>query len=292
MGQNACYEHNYFQLIRSNTAAQRSCAAASVTSIKNKLVKFEALRKGLKEARAEFERDLQWEDWINTGLLATRWIKASCDGFISMAASGYDNLVGKGPVKVGALTQSSYSLAASVAEAGTQSVLGQNVDRLALVRDVKDGVLGMASAAGKLDAGAGKVSGIANLYVNIGIDSTRKDEARVLEQVAAGQLSEITKLTREWAKEINNAGAEKTTKGLDLAIDVLRAAYAFDVALTQANELYFKDQQQTELRRQTLRRALRSQLARLDQKITSLEAEIDSCFVVTDETMSTQPRQD
>ena len=155
----------------------------------------------------------------------------------------------------------------------------------------------MVGAAGPFDAGAGRVSGVANLYVNIGIDAVRKDDARVMEQAAAGQLSELSKLTASWAKDLKQVGAGKAADGLGAVADIMGAAYAFDVALTRAGEEYIASQEDTVQRRRSLRRTFRSQLARLDEKIKSLEAQIDSCFVPAnslssqppDEVLSSQP---
>ena len=257
----------------SSFVGRMSCDRATVNSINNKLVTYYDLRQGLKASREEFTRAEKWEDTANAGLMALRWTKASCDAFISMAASASSALLPKKTADIAALIKGTYTATAVVAEAGSISFHGGRVDKLALIRDVKDGMSDVAGVVYE-DTQLGKVSGIANLYVNIGIDAVRGDKSTLLIQATAGQFSEIAKLAAELATE-NKAG--KLTKGYAAVVDIAIAGEKFGKELDAAADAYLDTQSEFASRRRSMHRMLASQLNRIEDRIQELERTLDAC---------------
>lgn len=259
----------------SSNVARMSCTRATVKNIRNKLVTYRDLREGLKVSREEFDKSKKWEDAANAGLMAARWVKASCDAFISMTASALSVAVPEN--KSGGIVKGAYTATTAVAEAGSRAMNGMKVDKLALVRDIKDGVVDMAGDS------AGAAAGVMNLHVNIGIDAVRGDNSSVLLQATAGQLSETAKLAGGYAKELELQGAESAANGLAAVVDIATAASKFSKELDEASDDFLKTKDEMSSRRRSLRRTLSSQLSRIEHRISELEYTLNACVVPVSE---------
>lgn len=254
--------------------ARRSCAAASVTAMRGKLNTLRDLQHGLRASRREFEAATKWEDAMNAGLMATRWVKASCDAFISMTATALDGM-SNGKAQQAKVVSSLYTITSAVVVAKTNGSGGDDVGAV-LFREVKDGAVGLAGKQ------LGPASGVVNLYTNIGINSLRGDTDAVVVGATAEQLSELIKLTKDWAEQLDRTGNARVARALASAVDIMTDAYKFEKELQKAGDAYLEEQQAIDTRRRTIRRTLEKQLAHLDRKIAHLTAEIDTCFLPAD----------
>lgn len=277
----------FFALIDGNQAAKRSCDAASVKSMRNKLNTFSDLRKGMKVSIREFESSQKWADRLNAGLMATRWIKASCDAFISMSATALGAVGPKGSGETADAINKGYGLVATLAEAGTQTALGQKVDGVKLAKDLKDSAVSIAGDAKG-------IANIANVYVNIGVDAARKDGDSLHTGVFLDQTSAVSdivgKEAKRLAEEAERAGSGSSSatelKGLGkvagtlkLVADIAKDATKFEQALTAAGDAYIEEKMDIQRRKDSGMRTLMAGLRSLDAKIDKVYAELDSCFV-------------
>lgn len=277
----------FFALIDGNQAAKRSCDAASVKSMRSKLNTLSDLRKGLKVSIREFESSQKWADRLNAGLMATRWIKAACDAFLSMSASAIGTVGPEATGKAADAVNKVYGALATIAEAGTKNALGQKVDGVKLVRDLKDSAVGMA----------GDQKGIANLanvYVNIGHDAVKNDKAGLKTGAFNDQSSAITDIVSKEAKRLADAaqkaggdastvgqlnGLGKVTSSLKLIAEIDKEVRKFEQALTKAGDAYLEEKMDIHRRKDAGLRTMSSMLSNLDAKIDKIYAELDSCFV-------------
>ena len=264
--------------LQDTPVARRSCAAANVSDMQAKLVSLRDLRKGLRASMQEFETSTKWEDTVNAGLMATRWVKATCDAFLSMTASAVGALDPTGKLSAAGKVNAGYKVLATVADAGARAHAGQNVDKGVLFRELKDGAAGVAKEFIPGKTGQ-RVTEMANVYTNIMADAVNNDQERLKREVFGSQTSMLLNMVGDYAKQENFGGTAKTSRAMAAMTEIMTAAHAFERELEKAGDAYLDESMDIERRRDMIRRTMSSQLAQLDVKIDRLLNEIDSCFV-------------
>jgi hypothetical protein len=267
---------NSFSKLVTNPVALKTCAMAQVSLMKDKKTTLENIVRGIESSQHEMESASNYSNRIDISLLALKWVKASCDVTIAIAAE-WPPLHGATKNVILGI----YNIGTGAADIGAKAVVGTKNDDL--VKDagsVASGLLSTSKLAGSKSLSiarqakiAGKAKGVvAEVPTKIVNDALNNNEADLTVDVFVGMGAEIGSLASEAAGK----------KGVGTFFSISKAITEAAIAFVKARDEYKKARAENEETKKSLSKLLTSQANMIKQKIRDLHKEIDSCDISED----------
>lgn len=246
---------------------RRDCSLSGVGFKEDQLHEMVKIADGLRVTLNGLSSERGWATFHDGALAGLKWTKASCDAFISIAATW-------GPPQAKAI-EGMYVAGSGVGEAASKKAAGQRVNTSDVAKSVIEGVAkgvpgtkyGRYMMGKDADKNVKQVSGIAVINTKLIHGAINGNESSVKKAVFLDLSAEIVKITFE------GAGMNLSKKAVGTAKSV--ADLGFSVAATL--EEYKSASSSTKNSFDMQEKMIRSSLSRIEITVRRLSAELNEC---------------
>lgn len=244
--------------------ARRVCCLSGLEAARQKVFTLRQLRKGLEISIHDLEAQRRKEEVLNSALVITRFTKATCDTFISLAGALGKAVLPKPVGKQVEMLAAGYAAATPLAEAAATSHYGGKADWV--------------------NAGATSVKEAASLVTdNIGTELLIKTSVVPVETIKGAMNHDtrgIIKPAANYVYDLNTSLADLVGKKGEAAAalaKIAKSAFEYNEMIGKAFDQFIDDDLESQQRTQALKSSLMHLSKLVSRKIYEMEQFINTC---------------